>query len=199
MTDKEHWEWKDETGPRGNLREAVCLFDSEDELQAAIDDLETHGFSNAAVSRPVPRDEILEALDHDVANVKELEDDANVPRQAYVDKESKTEGIALLVVIPVYIALMVAGGIIAANGLLLWQGIVISIMLGSIGAAGGGVIAYRIAKKRTMREQSEKAWGGLILWVRTGSPDQEDKALKILRRNSGRDVHLHGPPSVSVH
>lgn len=193
MTDKEHWEWHDETGPRGNIREAVCLFDSEDDMQAAIDDLETHGFSNAAVSRPAPREKIIQALRHDVENVQELEDDANVPRQTYVDVDTKIEGIALLVLVPIYIALMVAGGIIAANGLLLWQGIIISVMLGSAGAAGGGLFAYRLAKRRSLREQSEKAWGGLLLWVRTGSSDQEEKALAILSRNAGRDVHLHGP------
>ncbi|PCI59685.1 MAG: hypothetical protein COB37_11020 [Kordiimonadales bacterium] len=199
MTDKGHWEWNDEVGPRGNLREAVCLFDSEDDMQAAIEDLESHGFSNAAISRPVPPEQVKSKLDHVVENVKELEDDASVPRQAYMDKDSNVEGVALLFMVPVYIALMIAGGIIAANGLALWHAIGIFIMLGSIGAAGGGFFAYRMAMRRILREKAEKAWGGLLLWVRTGSSDQEDRALQILRRNAGRDVHLHGPKHVQVH
>lgn len=199
MIDRDHWEWSGETGPRGNIREAVGLFDNEDDVQAAVDDLESHGFSNAAISRPAAPEEVEAAVDHKIHSVQELEDDASVPREAHVDVDSKTERSTVILLIPLYVALLISVAVATANGLELWQGLVISLILGTIGAGVGGFFVYRSVRQRSERERQEQAWGGLLLWVRTGSPTQEQKAMSILRRNAGRDVHLHGPAPKLVH
>lgn len=193
MQDQEHWEWSDERGPRGNLREAVGLFDNERDMQSAVDDLESHGFSNAAISRPVPPDEVEAAVKHKVETVQELEDDANVPRRAHQDIDSWTEGNTITIMVPVYVAFVVAAGVAAAQGLEAWQMVTLTIMMGAFGAACGGLTVYLVGKRRYATIRREQAWGGLILWVRTGSQEQERKAVEILRRHAGRDVHLHGP------
>lgn len=193
MVDKDHWEWSDETGPRGNIREAVGLFDSEKDMQLAVDDLESHGFSNAAISRPVKPDAVEAAVNHKIENVAELEDDPSIPRQAHTDMDSWTEGNTITIMVPIYVAFLVAAGVAAAQGLEAWQMVLITIMMGGIGAACGGLTVYLVGKRRSERQRREKAWGGLLLWVRTGSADQEQKALDILRKHAGRDVHLHGP------
>lgn len=193
MADQSHWEWSPEVGPRGNLREAVALFSTEDELQAAVDDLECHGFSNAAVSRPKPIPDIESELHHPVKSVQALEDDASVPREAYVDKDSRSSGMMVMVVVPVYILLLAGAGIAAGHGLQTWQAIVLTVGLGLIGMFGGGYYALRYAHYAKERVRQELSRGGLLLWVRTGSQEQERRALEILRRHSGRDVHLHGP------
>lgn len=199
MTDKDHWEWHDEKGPRGNVREAVALFDNEDNMQAAVDDLESHGFSNAAISRPARPEQIEAAVNHSVQSAKELEDDASIPRQAFGDKDSRIEGIMVVLLIPVYISLLIAAGVAVAHGLEVWQGVVISLIMGSFGLLIGGLFAYRIARRKADRTKREQEWGGLLLWVRTGNSDQEHKAVDILRKHAGRDVHLHGPEHSNVH
>lgn len=199
MTASDLWQWRDEKGPRGNVREAVALFDSEDDMQAAVSDLESHGFSNAAISRPARPEEVEAAIKHPIRNAQELEDDADVPRQAFGDKSSRIEGIMVVLLIPVYIALLIAAGIAVAHGLEVWEGVVISLILGAMGLLIGGVFAYRIARRKAERTRREKEWGGLLLWVRTGNDGQEQRALDILRRHAGRDVHLHGPARSSVH
>lgn len=193
MVNQEHWEWANEKGPRGNVREAVALFDTEDDMQAAVDELETHGFSNTAISRPAGLDKIEVAIHHQVQSVEDLEDDSEVPRQAFIGPDSRTEGMTVLFLIPVYIFVMVAAGLAAANGLEIWQGIVISLMLGFLGVMVGGFFVHKMTKKKNERTRREKEWGGFLLWVRTGNNNQEDKAVNILRRHAGRDVHLHGP------
>lgn len=193
MVDPEHWEWANEQGPRGNVREAVALFDTEDEMQAAVDELETKGFSNTAISRPASQNEVEIALHHQVRNVKDLEDDSEVPRKAFIGPDSRTEGMAVLLMIPVYIFVMAAAGFAAASGLAVWQAIVISLMVGLFGVMVGGFFVYRITKRKVERARREKKWGGFLLWVRTGNNDQEDKAVNILRQHAGRDVHMHGP------
>ncbi|TNE65581.1 MAG: hypothetical protein EP335_05460 [Alphaproteobacteria bacterium] len=200
MTDQEHWEWADAKGPRGNFREAVALFDTEQDLQDAVDDLESHGFSNAAVSRPVAPDAVESALRHPVRNVAELEDDASVPREAHVDRGSRSTVLLVVAFVPVYVLLLVGAGIATAHGMLAWQAAVLTTGLGLFGAACGGAIAFRHARRTRERLRREQAWGGLLLWVRTGSLNQEQKALDILRRHAGRDVHLHGPAaSMQIH
>lgn len=199
MVDRKHWEWSDEKGPRGNLREAVGLFDNETDMQAAVDDLESHGFSNAAISRPVAPDEVEVSLHHSVQNVSELEDDAAVPREAYLDQHTKTERVMVTVLIPVYITLLIGAGVAASYGMTMAEAIIVSVLLGAIGAIGGGFFAYRYANRQAQRIIKEKSWGGLLLWVRTGSLMQEQKAVEILKRNAGRDVHLHGPAARFVH
>lgn len=193
MTEQGHWEWSAETGPRGNLREAVAVFNTEDDLQAAVDDLESHGFSNAAVSRPKPIAEIEQTVQHPIRSIEEIEDDAAVPREAYIDKDSRASGMMVLVVIPVYIMLLVGAGIAAGHGLETWQAVVLSVGLGLTGMVCGGYYAIKLSRNSKARLRAEQALGGLVLWVRTGSREQESRALEILRRHAGRDVHLHGP------
>ncbi|WP_417458753.1 hypothetical protein [Kordiimonas sp.] len=193
MTEQGHWEWSDRVGPRGNLREAVALFDTEEDMQSAVDDLECHGFSNAAISRPADPSVIEAAIQHPIENVNALEDDARVPREAFVDKDSRTSGFMVMVLTPVYVLLLAGAAIASGHGLATWEAIVLTVGLGLIGVVGGGYFATRRAGESRRRIRNEQALGGLLLWVRTGSREQESRALEILRRHSGRDVHLHGP------
>ncbi|MCJ9427483.1 hypothetical protein [Kordiimonas marina] len=198
MADKEHWEWRDVTGPRGNYREAVALFDTEQDLQEAVDDLESHGFSNAAISRPVSPEEIESTLRRSIRSVAELEDDSRVPREPYIDRNSRSTALMVTVFAPIYILLLAGTGLATAHGMEPWQAVVLVSGLGVIGALGGGLIAYRHATRMKDRARKEKSWGGLLLWVRTGSRGQEQRALDILRRHAGRDVHLHGPAGAAA-
>jgi hypothetical protein len=102
----------------------------------------------------------------------------------------------VLIVVPVYIALLVGAGIAAGNGLETWQAVIITVSLGLIGMVWGGYYALRMSRNATARLRAEQALGGLLLWVRTGSREQESRALEILRRHAGRDVHLHGPAAL---
>jgi len=39
--------------------------------------------------------------------------------------------------------------------------------------------------------------GGLLLWVRTRDSEHEKRAVDILSKHSGRDVHVHQFPKIS--
>ena len=193
MVDLIHWEWANEKGPRGNVREAVALFDSEDDMQAAVDDLGRHGFSNAAISRPVILDKIEAVKKRIIKNIKDMEDDSEVPRQAYTENSSRTEGLTVVFLIPVYILVMGAAGLAGAHGLDLGAAVFISMLLGLLGVIVGGYSVYKLSQMNNKRIRGEQERGGFLLWVRTGNNSQEAMAVDILRRHAGRDVHLHGP------
>ncbi|WP_417450779.1 hypothetical protein [Kordiimonas sp.] len=194
MKEQGHWEWSNETGPRGNLREAVALFDTEENMQAAVDDLESHGFSNAAISRPVPPEEVAAAIHQPVFDTADLEDNAGVPREPVDDNNSRTGITMVAVLTPLYLLLLAGAAFAAGHGLGTWEAIVLIVGLGALGVVGAGFYVTKLVSERRARIQAEKSLGGLLLWVRTGSQEQERRALEILRRHAGRDVHLHGPP-----
>ena len=193
MKEQAQCAWPDETGPRGNIREAVALFDTEEDMQAAVDDLESHGFSNAAISRPVAPGEVASALQRPISSIAELEDDSRVPREPVDDNNSRTAITMVTVLTPVYLLILAGAAFAAGHGLKTWQAIVLIVGLGAIGIAGAAYFVTRIANEKRSRIRAEQALGGLLLWVRTGNREQEGRALEILRRHAGRDVHLHGP------
>jgi hypothetical protein len=193
MKEQAQWEWSDATGPRGNIREAVALFDTEEDMQAAVDDLESHGFSNAAISRPVPPAEVAVAINRPVFSAADIEDDASVPREPVDDNNSRTGITMVAVLTPIYLLLLAGAAFAAGHGLETWEAMVLIVGLGALGMVGGAYFVTRVVREKKSRIRAEKALGGLLLWVRTGSREQEGRALEILRRHAGRDVHLHGP------
>lgn len=187
------WRWSAKTGPRGNIREAVALFDTERDMQAAIYDLEIRGFDQAALSRPCSISEISGILGRDVTSMRDLEDDASVPRRAHVDAASRMSGLGVLIFLPIYVLLLAGIGVASANGLETWQSVVLTIGFGLSGAILGGLYAAQLKQRVDQQHRQERALGGYLLWVRTGNGLQDRIAVDVLKRHSGRDVHLHGP------
>ena len=83
--------------PASEVREAVGVFPTEQALQAAIDDLESHGFDRAEISLLASEKAIEEKLGHRYEKVRELEDDPEVPRTCYVSRESLGAGEGSLI------------------------------------------------------------------------------------------------------
>lgn len=190
---EDHWEWRARFGPRGNLREAVAVFNTEKELQEAVDDLECHGFSHAALSRPAGYDDIEQVVSTHQVRTIDLEDDARIPRTAYIDPDSRTSGVMIMIVVPVYVALLVAIAVAASNNFSVFGMITLAVVLGLIAGSIGYYFSRGVARRSRERLEAERAAGGLLLWVRTGSVKQDKDAVRILRRHGGRHVHLHGP------
>jgi hypothetical protein len=67
-----------------------------------------------------------------------------------------------------------------------------TVLAGGAGAAIGGFLARRVGDEHAEYLQNQINHGGLLLWVRTRDEAQEKTAVEILKRNSGRDVHVHG-------
>lgn len=193
MADTNVVQWPPDTGPRGNVREAVAVFSTSDDLQAAVDELETRGFDRAALSRLAPVAVVERTLGHRLASVAQAEDDPAVPRTALIEPESVGNAEGVLMGLPVYVGAIAGAAIAAANtASLLW------IVLGAAACGGlGGWVGWRLyrrfSRRRDRRTRAELERGGLLLWVRTGGADQETIAQDILSRYGARDVHMHGP------
>jgi len=182
-----------EDSGKAEIREAVGIFDSEQQLQAAIDDLLSHGFNRAEISVLAPVSAVEEKLGHRFKSVAEIEDDPEAMSKAYVpvetigDAEGAVIGSLLYVGAFAGIVLVASGGALAAA--------LAALALGGSGTALGVALARFIDQHHAdyIADQLEK--GGLLLWVRTWDQKDEAKAVELLSAHSAHDVHIHALPA----
>lgn len=182
-----------EDSGKTEIREAVGIFDSEQQLQAAIDDLLSHGFNRAEISVLAPVSAVEEKLGHRFKSVAEIEDDPEAMSKAYIpvetigDAEGAVIGSLLYVGAFAGIVLVASGGALAAA--------LAALALGGSGTAVGVALARFIKQHHAdyIADQLEK--GGLLLWVRTWDQKDEAKAVELLSAHSAHDVHIHALPA----
>ncbi len=181
--------------PISTVREAVGVFPSETALQAAVDDLMSHGFHRSELSLLAPLSAVEKELGHSFTSVTELEDEAAVPTTAYISTDSIGDaeggvfgGLIYVGALATLTAVVASGGAIGA-----------AIIAAAAGGIGGGAIGAVLAKligehhADIIEDQLER--GGLLLWVRTWNAADEERAVKILAEHSGSDVHVHELPA----
>jgi hypothetical protein len=172
------------------VREAVAAFHSADDLQNAIDELLRSGFHRSALSLLATEAEVVAKLGHVYRKTTDLADDPAVPRTAYVSPEAVGDGQGAIIATLMYVAAgVLMGPVAAARGS--FAALAAAAAIGG-GAAGllGTWLAKLIGDRHAMRIQGHLDRGGLLLWVRTWSRDQESRAVEILEQHSGRDVHI---------
>lgn len=178
----------------GAIREAVGVFDSPETLQDAIDELLSSGFERAELSLLAGEHTIEEKLGHKYEKIGELEDDASVPTSAYVSTESVGDAEGGLVGGLMYIGATAAAGAIVASGGTLAAAVAAAALAGGAGGLIGSFLAKWVGDHHAHYLQEQLDHGGLLLWVRTWDAQDEKRAVEIMRRHTGRDVHVHALP-----
>jgi hypothetical protein len=176
------------------VREAVGVFASENDLQAAIDELLSSGFHRAELSLLANQDVVNEKLGSGFASLRVVEDDPVVPRAAYVSPEAIGDAQGGIVSGLVYAGATAAAGTVLISG----GAIVVAVVVGALVGATGGIVGALLAKwlgdNHAQYLQTQIDHGGLLLWVRTRDVKAEDRAVDVLKRHSSRDVHVHTLP-----
>ena len=116
-------------------REAVGIFHDEKSLRSAADALMISGFDRSYLSLLASDKAIDSKLGHHYDRVAELEDDPDVPTQAYVGSDSRAEAQGAIVGGLVYVGAIASIGAIVASG-----GTMAAALIGAVvaGGAGGG-------------------------------------------------------------
>lgn len=175
----------------GTVREAVGLFATADTLQAAIDDLLSSGFDRAELSLLASEEAIESELGHTYRKVGDLEDDDRIPREAYVSQESIGDAEGGLVGGLMYVGAVATAGAIVASGGAVAAMINGAILAGGAGALIGTALATLVGDLHARHLQDHLDRGGLLLWVNIRDAEHEKRAMDILKRHSGQDVHVH--------
>jgi hypothetical protein len=174
------------------VREAVAVFDDVSSLEAAVADLRAAGFEESSISLLAAHDAVERKLGHMYRRVEELEDDPQAPRTAFVSgkniDERENRLIGSLTVLPTMIA---AGTVVATAGA------VAAAVVGTAvaGALLGTVFAHWMDQRHANWLQEQLDRGGILLWVRTPTEEDERKAMDVLTSYSAHDVHIHEIPA----
>jgi hypothetical protein len=174
--------------------EAVALFHDVKSLQAAIDELLTSGFDQGCLSVLGNEKAIEDKLGHSYGSTRDSEDNPNVPRATWVPDESIVAEAASIGT-PAYLSAIIGSLMVFASGGTLLGGVAIAAVAGGAGATVGTALAGIVGHEHAKHLNEQLNRGGLLLWVRTRDVEAEKKALDVLRRHSGQDVHLHPVPS----
>jgi hypothetical protein len=179
------------------IREAVGYFETADALQEAIDELMSSGFDRAELSLLAAEHAVEEKLGHKYNKVAELEDDPKVARCCYVSTESIGDAEGALIGAPLYVAATAAAGVILASGGTMAAAILGAALAGGGGGLIGGILAKLVGDHHAHHLQEQLEHGGLLLWVRTWDAGHEQRAVGILKKHSGREVHVHAIPAAA--
>jgi len=179
------------------IREAVGVFKTDDELQGAIDELMSSGFDRAELSLVASEHVVEEKLGHKYDKVTAVEDDPEIPRACYVSPESLGAAEGALISGLMYVGAVAAAGAVLVSGGPLATAIAGMALAGGGGALVGSHFARLVGDRHAEYLQEQLERGGLLLWVRTWNADDERRAVDILKRHSGADVHVHGPAPVA--
>ena len=180
--------------PKTTVHEAVGVFHDPAQMQAAIDELQIHGFMRHEISVLAGEDTIHQKLGHLYKRVKEAEDDPKAPRAVFISSEEISVAKAAAVAIPLFIAAVSAAGVVVTSGGLILDALIYAATAGTVGAGIGSMLATFIAKQRAEYLEKQIERGGILLWVHLRSPDMEKTAREILRKYSAEDVHVHDIP-----
>ena len=178
----------------GTAYEAVGVFNSAEALQAAINELLSSGFDRAELSLLASQDAVERRLGHRYEKVGGLANDPTVPRAAYMSTEAIGEAEGGLIGGLLFVGAVAATGAIVASGGTLAAAIAAAALAGGAGGVIGSILAKWIGDKHAHYLQEQLDRGGLLLWVRTWNAEDERRAVEILRKHSGIDVHVLPAP-----
>lgn len=174
-----------------HVREAVGVFSKPESLEAAVDQLEASGFSRADISVLADDKTVRERLGRLYGSVTEIVDDPRAPLTAYISRDSREEGEAAAVSVPLYIGGVLGGLAVVASGGAMALAFAAAIGLGAVGAGVGGLLARVVAHRHIDHIWEQLSQGGLVLWVSVSDDEAAARALKILVAAGASHAHLH--------
>lgn len=169
----------------GKVREAVGVFDNPDDLNEAIAELEATAFPRGTLSVLGSHQAIKKKFGRGDVVPEILEGNPDTPRREPVRPEERGLGAAALVGGGAYVG--AAAAAIGAGAI----SIPAIVTAAAIAGGSGAILAKIIDNRYRERIKKQVDKGGLILWVQTPEPAQEELACEILQKHHARHVHVH--------
>jgi hypothetical protein len=178
---------------RNIVREVVGVFDSQANLEAAVERL---GIDRLAISvlgagGPRPDEPGKSGVAAALRSVLDISDDPSTPTTAFVSDVSQSEARGMATAIPLVIGGFGAAWAVAAIGGTLLFAIGATVASGAVGAGLGALLYHAVARRHTAAIHNQMARGGLILWVRVADTATEERAMAVLRECGAGSVHTH--------
>jgi hypothetical protein len=173
------------------VREVAGVFHSRRALDAAVDDLLLNGFDRADIDLMADAEAVRQHLGRIYVDAKDLADVPEAPRTAFVSRDEATAGVALVAGLLSYLGATAAALSVVASGGAVALAVAAAAAGGAAGGGVGALIARFLGPKQAGELEAQMIAGGLVLWVRVRSQEQEAKAQLILLRHGGDAVRVH--------
>jgi hypothetical protein len=137
-------------------------------------------------------DAVREKLDTVYVAAEELADVPRAPRRAFVARDEVVSTLAGAAGILTFVGATAAAFSVVASGGALALAAAAAVAGG--GAAGGiGAVLFSrfLGREQSKEIEAQMATGGLVLWLRVRSAEQEERAQQILREQGGEAVRVH--------
>ncbi len=171
-------------------REAVGIFQRQEDMRAAINELETSGFERRQISMLGNDKAVADCLEaHNVDNIVELSNEPSAPRS--VDVKEEEIGVSQGLLIGGGMLAGVAAGVIATFGVAIPAMITTAAISGVGGTALGSFFAKMLGEKYAGHFEKQIEQGGILLWVNVCDAEQEKRACDILRKHHAQHVEVH--------
>lgn len=174
-----------------NVPEVVGVFDTFESMQAAMYDLMIAGFSRYDISVLGSETALKEKLGSAFWQAKDLEDNPNAPRAAFVSEEAIGELEGAIVGGFIFLGSYIAMTAMLTPVSTLAASIAAVAIGGGPAAVIGSLLARRVGKHHKDYYANQIKNGGILIWVRTADAEKERLAKTIMEGHSGRDVHSH--------
>jgi hypothetical protein len=176
---------------RYKVREAVAVFHDEQAMDAAVDDLEEHGFDRAEISLMASEKAVQAKLGDRYQRVEDAADDPSTPRTFLVTPEEVGAGRGALVGGLAYVGAVAAAGAVVASGGALLVTSLAALAAGAGSGMVGSVLARRLGERHAREIEDHLKHGGLLIWVGLRDTQREETAVEILSRHTDEPVKVH--------
>jgi len=173
------------------LREVVAVFHDAERLESAIDELQSSGFDRAEISLLASERTIEQKLGHRYERTSELMDADDVPRSAFVSSAAIGDAKGGLIGGLAYVGATLAAGAVVVAGGALTATIAAALAAGGTGGLIGLVLANWVGGRHAAYFDEQMEHGGLLLWVRAWSAQDEQRASAVLGKHCAGQVHVH--------
>ncbi len=173
------------------IREAVGVFHDLERMERAVEELELAGFDRSQINVITSKEEAERRLGRPIRDIREIEETGEVPTDAPpLEDDVETVRVELLSTLAAIGSIGAIGAVVATGG-----GLAAAIAAALAGGGASGSLAALLARwldeKRARQLEEQLRAGGLLLFVAVRNPEQEKKAVEILRKYSAEDVHVH--------
>lgn len=176
---------------RVKVREVTGVFRTREALDNAVSDLLLGGFDRASIDIMASVDTVRKKLGGIYVAAEELADVPQVPRRAFIARDDSTLVTGIVAGLLTYVGATTAALGVVASGGALGLAMAAAAAGGAAGGIGGLLFARFLGKKEAEDLEDQLAQGGLVLWVRVRTPQEEAKAIEILNRHEAKAVRVH--------
>jgi hypothetical protein len=172
-------------------REVVGTFHDAEALEGAANTLMSSGFDRAALSLIATEEVVREQFGSRLIKVEKLEDHPDTPRIAYMNHDDVAIGRGVLISGLSYLGAVAGTAAVLTSGGALLPAVAVAAAGGVGGGSLGALLGSWLSTETAKKISDEVERGGLILWVRTHSPEEDDAASDIMIANGAYGVHTH--------